>query len=238
MAATLTSTTVVRVCSNDGTTVLKSLTATSYTEDINSNWLTLGGLKVNDGGLYNDTYGQLYTYEKEGYKLLGFAQVANSETPTLVSGNSLPLTEETLTIYVVEEKEIVKGPNYIAFDDALDRLAVAIAERTGAELPLTLEEMLEAAKEIGQAALISFTISGTSYQAEEGMTWAQWANSDYNTNNKYGFNGPMTMYLMDSSNMNYYVYDTTTNSCVMQEEAVAANGVYNTKYVDPVGGGV
>ena len=30
-------------------------------------------------------------------------------------------------------------------------------------------------------ALISFTIDGTSYQAEEGMTWEQWVNSDYNT---------------------------------------------------------
>ena len=28
--------------------------------------------------------------------------------------------------------------------------------------------------------LISFTIDGTSYQAEEGMTWAEWVDSDYN----------------------------------------------------------
>lgn len=31
------------------------------------------------------------------------------------------------------------------------------------------------------ATLISFTIDGTSYQAEDGMTWAQWVNSSYNT---------------------------------------------------------
>ena len=29
--------------------------------------------------------------------------------------------------------------------------------------------------------LITFTIDGTSYQAEEGMTWEQWVNSSYNT---------------------------------------------------------
>ena len=29
--------------------------------------------------------------------------------------------------------------------------------------------------------LISFTIDGTTYQAEEGMTWAEWCNSSYNT---------------------------------------------------------
>lgn len=33
--------------------------------------------------------------------------------------------------------------------------------------------------------LISFTIDSTEYQAEEGMTWAQWLNSDYNTDGYY-----------------------------------------------------
>lgn len=35
------------------------------------------------------------------------------------------------------------------------------------------------------ANLISFTIAGTSYQAEEGMTWAEWCNSSYNTDGYY-----------------------------------------------------
>ena len=29
--------------------------------------------------------------------------------------------------------------------------------------------------------MISFTIDGTIYQAEEGMTWAEWCESNYNT---------------------------------------------------------
>lgn len=33
--------------------------------------------------------------------------------------------------------------------------------------------------------LISFTISGTSYQAEDGMTWQQWVDSEYNTDGCY-----------------------------------------------------
>lgn len=33
----------------------------------------------------------------------------------------------------------------------------------------------------GNASLITFTIEGTSYQAEEGMTWDYWVNSPYNT---------------------------------------------------------
>ena len=31
------------------------------------------------------------------------------------------------------------------------------------------------------AALINFTIGSTSYQAEEGMTWGEWVDSEYNT---------------------------------------------------------
>lgn len=35
-------------------------------------------------------------------------------------------------------------------------------------------------------SLISFTIAGTSYHAEEGMMWEEWIASDYNTGNTYG----------------------------------------------------
>lgn len=33
--------------------------------------------------------------------------------------------------------------------------------------------------------LITFTVDGIEYQAEEGMTWEEWVNSDYNTDNFY-----------------------------------------------------
>jgi len=33
-----------------------------------------------------------------------------------------------------------------------------------------------------EVTLISFTIGGTSYQAESGMTWGEWVDSEYNTN--------------------------------------------------------
>ena len=36
---------------------------------------------------------------------------------------------------------------------------------------------------------IAFTIDGAAYQAEPGMTWAQWVNSDYNTNGTFYHTG-------------------------------------------------
>jgi hypothetical protein len=35
------------------------------------------------------------------------------------------------------------------------------------------------------ANLISFTINGKQYQAEEGMTWGEWVASEYNTDNYF-----------------------------------------------------
>lgn len=40
-------------------------------------------------------------------------------------------------------------------------------------------------QEPSSATLINFTINGTAYQAEEGMTWEQWCNSSYNTDGYY-----------------------------------------------------
>lgn len=39
--------------------------------------------------------------------------------------------------------------------------------------------------EEGEVNLISFIIESTSYQAEEGMTWGEWCNSEYNTKGYY-----------------------------------------------------
>ena len=33
--------------------------------------------------------------------------------------------------------------------------------------------------------MITFTIDGTTYQAIDGMTWAEWVNSEYNVNQEY-----------------------------------------------------
>lgn len=37
---------------------------------------------------------------------------------------------------------------------------------------------------VSVSQMISFTVEGETYQAEEGMTWAEWINSDYNNNDK------------------------------------------------------
>lgn len=41
------------------------------------------------------------------------------------------------------------------------------------------------AYEVGFVKIITFTIQSTTYQAEEGMTWAEWCGSEYDTNGAY-----------------------------------------------------
>lgn len=83
------------------------------------------------------------------------------------------------------------------------------------------------------ATLISFTIDGTSYQAEEGMTWAQWVDSSYNT-------GSFTV------NMEY-VYDSTLNysvatsgkfpKSVSLSDTIQSQNNYVLKFMGGTGGG-
>lgn len=65
--------------------------------------------------------------------------------------------------------------------------------------------------------LITFSIDGTPFQCEEGMTWQDWVNSDYNTGEykiiEYSLHLGTYIVVTNSSN-GYYTY-----------------GVYNTDYV-------
>lgn len=64
--------------------------------------------------------------------------------------------------------------------------------------------------------IIEFTIAETLYQAEEGMTWSQWINSDYNTSGYY----------LDSEN---YVYNG--ENWVWMNEGTEARGEMGNKSI-------
>ena len=80
------------------------------------------------------------------------------------------------------------------------------------------------------APLISFTISGTSYQAQDGMTWAEWVESDYNvdgyvTGADAGFYYPDRIYFASGGRV---VVDGGTYICVLKTEEIEANGTYDS----------
>jgi len=70
-----------------------------------------------------------------------------------------------------------------------------------------------------EVTLITFTFSGTTYQAEEGMTWGEWVASEYNTNGftqrGYGIYGPGGEEIRDAQ-----------HSVVMESAKIVANATY------------
>ena len=65
--------------------------------------------------------------------------------------------------------------------------------------------------------LISFTIDGTSYQAEEGMTWGDWVNSAYNTG---GFRGDINAIIKGA------LFVSSGSGIVYSDNQITANAAY------------
>jgi hypothetical protein len=83
----------------------------------------------------------------------------------------------------------------------------------------------------GAVNLISFTIDGTSYEAEKGMTWSKWVGSDYNTGDAFmGYHG----YIVKSSDFHYHVSLNGTNP-VLADDYIQASQ-YTIIYVSGAGG--
>ena len=76
--------------------------------------------------------------------------------------------------------------------------------------------------------LISFTISGTAYQAEEGMTWEQWVASDYSGESSYVTSeGYVVAYSLDNIFLGA-VYDETANNTLLADVEIENGRAYIT----------
>ena len=75
-------------------------------------------------------------------------------------------------------------------------IADAIREKTGDTASIVADDFPNVIRERLQVRLIRFTIDGTTYLAEEGMTWGEWVDSEYNTD---GF-----VYVADMGNISLF----------------------------------
>lgn len=85
----------------------------------------------------------------------------------------------------------------------------------------------------GGAVLINFTIDGTAYQAEQGMTWQQWVNSSYNT---YGctIEGSSVKGKGNNGSPTYiYINQNSSLTLVSSTDSIIKNATYE----DAAGGG-
>lgn len=102
---------------------------------------------------------------------------------------------------------------------------VVVEAPEGAEAP-TVEEWDGTGVVIeGLVKLISFTLSyGTEFQAEEGMTWGEWCESDYNAEN---FSVQWDTVRIGNTRYNDYV--TYNGVRVTPTDLIVNGGVYGTE---------
>ena len=67
--------------------------------------------------------------------------------------------------------------------------------------------------------IISFTVDSATYQAEEGMTWAEWVASSYNTGGFIISEGSPT-------NVNYYLIKTSSYGFLQATDAIISGEAY------------
>lgn len=72
---------------------------------------------------------------------------------------------------------------------------------------------------------ITFYINGTQYKAEEGMTWENWVNSNYNTISAYIVYEESAAIRHDINNETYVINSTLPSDNIVENTAYAS-----TKY--------
>lgn len=77
---------------------------------------------------------------------------------------------------------------------------------------------------VAAVTLISFTIAGTTYQAEEGMTWQQWVVSSYNTGGFYVTAGNTRVIF--SNGADYVSSEGFAGDYANNTSQIVANGTY------------
>lgn len=91
-----------------------------------------------------------------------------------------------------------------------------------------------ATKQTTTQTLITFTIGSTTYQAEDGMTWAEWVNSEYNTG---GYHMEGNSIYTNYNSIIYYQPYQAANITVYSSDIILANGKYDTRQSTSGGAG-
>ena len=216
----------LKIYSNDGSSLLFTSAMETITED--SGTVTSTGFTFTVNG---ESGSETYTYSGNK-KFIGFATTANATEPEYAIGDTIDnLGGGISTLYIVEESP--SGTTYeILYNDE-----VINTVEPGNKIEIhcagdIMDHNIVVRPVKSGPTLISFTISGTSYQAEEEMTWAEFCDTapdGYNINSIYQIN--------DENRV-----ENVFNECVVMKSTLAyVKGsdviIANHAYIEYSGGG-
>lgn len=158
------------------------------------------GYRVDKWGTIEENYsvGETYIYEDNGISL-------------------------TVKVYAIAKEETTSKVLTIKYSGktiaTLEKGQTATIPCDGKEMATDLVVSISAS-----ANLISFTIDGITFQAEEGMTWGKWVESEYNTDNFY-------VDLYDDSVIRGAAWITIgSGGRVYGSNSIEENGVYKSQH--------
>ena len=183
----------------------QSVTYTFYAHNVGSYIAYLRSINFNDGkscaATSSDTTASLVTAACDDISLSVTVGSTSATANTEVSNHSLAIDayeQVVVTITYASNGDRADGPFDVTFGDV--ELEYSSADSDG---------------------LISFTIGGTEYKAEAGMTWAEWVASSYNTDSAYMSSGDLCSGTM-------YVIVTKEGTSVTSTDVIENEGSYYT----------
>ena len=91
------------------------------------------------------------------------------------------------------------------------------------DIETALDRIIEIQKEL--IGVINFKIGGSEFQAERGMTWGEWCESEYNTT-EYEVDAEHTKIYYISDNVLYSIKDPDTEQKVLPQDVIRDNTIY------------
>lgn len=104
------------------------------------------------------------------------------------------------------------------------RAVIALEEANG-DIDEALDRIITIQNEL--LGIITFTIDGTEYNADKGMTWSEWCDSDYNTIDAYHNKGVGYIYAGALGTYGSYICaENTTEAMVRGDEKIIKDKTY------------
>jgi hypothetical protein len=167
-----------------------------------------------------------YLLKSEAETLYATLDGLNNKQDKLISGTNIKTVNGTSilgsgNITISSDIDTSNLVQAVDTNDVVDDVTVDYATKTYVDgLVGDINSVLESI--INGVTLITFTVDATEYQGEEGMTWGEWIDSEYNVNRRFSIEEFGTSIIESDS----YSYVGTAEDFVYASDIIQENYNY------------